>query len=276
MLLVNGSSVSANTSRSGGGIFNRATLTVMNGSTIGGINAGNQGLFGGGIHNLASGTTTIDDSTISANTASDGGGIYNRATLTITNGSTIGGTGVGNQARGSATDGLGGGIYNGPGGTMTVEGSTMGSNTAKNGGGIYNHNVLNVDNSIIGGFGGANRATIFGGGIYNAGSIAVVTGSCILNNWATIDGGGLYNDADKHWATYVAGSSIVGNSATSFFNNQSNVQNAIGNWWGAATGPNTPGADTVGGPVDTSDYMTEPIPSCLYRVYLPLVLGKMP
>ena len=30
-----------------------------------------------------------------------------------------------------------------------------------------------------------------------------------------------------------------------FFNNRTAQQIATGNWWGAATGPNTPGADTV-------------------------------
>ena len=65
---------------------------------------------------------------------------------------------------------------------------------------------------------------------------------------------------------------IVGNSTKSFFNNQPAQQIATGNWWGAATGPNTPGADTVGGNVDVSGYLTEPIPVCGFYVYLPLVL----
>jgi hypothetical protein len=60
-----------------------------------------------------------------------------------------------------------------------------------------------------------------------------VTGSCILDNWAA-------------------------------------QQTATGNWWGAATGPNTPGADTVDGNVDTSDHLTERILDCTHRVYLPV------
>ena len=103
-----------------------------------------------------------------------------------------------------------------------------------------------------------------------------MTGSCILNNWATINGGGLYNDENSIGATSVTSSSIVGNSAKSFFNNQGAEQNATGNWWGAATGPNTDGADTVDGNVDTGDYLTEPIRGCLIFGYLPVVLNQTP
>jgi hypothetical protein len=70
----------------------------------------------------------------------------------------------------------------------------------------------------------------------------------------------------------VTSSCIVGNSAYSFFNNTGAQQIATGNWWGAATGPNTPGADTVGGNVDVSAHLTAPILGCSIYVYLPLVL----
>ena len=67
-------------------------------STIGGAGAGNQATDnGGGIYNYA-GTTTVDGSTVISNTAEHGGGIWNRATLNVQNGSTIGGSGAGNQA----------------------------------------------------------------------------------------------------------------------------------------------------------------------------------
>ena len=142
-----------------------------------------------------------------ATAINDGGGIYNRAVLYVQNGSTIGGTGAGNQAN------FGGGIFNAAG-TTTVDGSNVRANMATN-----------------------------GGGIYNSGGTTTVTGSC-----------------------------IVGNSANSFFNNQPAQQIATGNWWGATTGPNTPGADTVGGNVNVSGYLTEPIPACGFYVYQPLVL----
>jgi hypothetical protein len=70
------------------------------------------------------------------------------------------------------------------------------------------------------------------------------------------------NDADADEATRVTDSCILGNSDVSFFNNQPAQQIATSNWWGAATGPNTPGADTVDGNVDTSGYLTAPILGC--------------
>jgi hypothetical protein len=48
----------------------------------------------------------------------------------------------------------------------------------------------------------------------------------------------------------------------SFFNEESEQQIATGNWWGAAGGPNTPGADTYGGNVDVSGYLTAPVLGC--------------
>ena len=262
---VDSSTISANTSYNGGGVDNRGTLTVTN-STIGEAGAGNQSAeYGGGIYNGAGGIATVDGSTVSANTARIGGGVDNRGTLTVTD-SIIGGAGEGNEAK----DG-GGGIYNGVGGMATVDGSTVSVNTAKNGGGIFNQGMLDVTNSTIGGAGMDNQATIWGGGIYNNAGTTTVMGSCILNNWATINGGGLFNDENSFGATIVTGSSIVSNSATSFFNNQAAQQIATGNWWGAATGPNKPGADTVDGNVDTGGYLTEPISACLTNIYLPLV-----
>jgi hypothetical protein len=252
-----------------------ATLKVQNGSTIGGTGAGNSATtHGGGIYN-ETGTTTVDDSIVSANTAtsgafSKGGGIFNEATLNVQNGSTIGGTGVGNMA-----DYGGGGIFNNYGGTTMVDGSAVSDNTAYYGGGIFNQDTLTVKNgSTIGGTGAGNTATMYGGGIYSYFSgDTTVTGSRIVLNKAT-NGGGVYNDTDAAGATSVTGSCIVGNSATSFVNNPPAQQIANGNWWGAATGPGTPGADTVGGNVDTSGYLTAaPMPGCAFHdVYLPLVL----
>jgi hypothetical protein len=314
---VDGSTISDNTAEWGGGIYNRATLNVQNGSTIGGVGAGNTATTsGGGIYNSTAGTTTVDGSTISDNTAGWGGGIYNRATLNVQNGSTIGGTGAGNTATTS-----GGGIYNSTAGTTTVDGSTVSANTAGWGGGIYNweDGTLNVQNGSIvsantapigGGIfnrsgtttvdgstvsgntaangGGihndatlivqnnssisANTASWGGGGITNDhGNSTTVTGSRIMNNEATY-GGGIFNISGSAGVTNVTGSCLVGNITSALRNNSDSQQIATGNWWGATTGPNTPGADTVVGNVDTSGYLTEPILGCGFYVYLPLIM----
>jgi len=284
MTTVDGSTISANMAKAGGGIYNEATLNVQNGSTV----SANTADYGGGIYNY-DGTTTVDGSTISANTAvGTGGGIYNWATLNVHNGSTIGantandhGGGIYNYDGTTTVDGStvsantagwGGGIYNWSG-TTTVDGSTVSANTVhSDGGGIYNKATLNVQNgSTIGGAGAGNTA-ISGGGIFNSTGTTTVTSSRILNNTATTNGGGVFNNWDSAGATSVTGSFIVGNSATSFFNNQPAQQIATCNWWGAAAGPNTTGADTVSGNVDTSGHLTEPILGCGFYVYLPLVL----
>jgi hypothetical protein len=297
---VDGSTVSANVAYDGGGIYNWGTLTVQNGSTIGGTGASNTAANdGGGIYNY-DGNTTVDGSTIRTNSATtSGGGIYNNATLNVRNGSTVrdniansgGGiynddltdtTTVDSSAISANTAGYGGGIYNS--GTLTVQnGSTIGGAGAGNivtnvGGGIYNGGYLTpgppstttVDGSTV----SANTSDDWAGGIYNMGTLTIqnVTGSRILNNTTSTNGGGVYTDRDNTGTTSVTGSCIVGNSAMSYFNDQVAQQNATGNWWGAATGPNTPGADTVGGNVDTSGHLTVPILGCGFDVYLPLVL----
>ncbi|MFO7741872.1 MAG: hypothetical protein R6X31_06105, partial [Anaerolineae bacterium] len=287
---VDTSTVSANAATDGGGIYNQAALNVQNGSAIGqagaGNNATNQGggiysdntgtttvvssavhgntaeIGGGGIYNDTSSTTTVDASTVSANVAGWGGGIASlNATLNVQNGSTIGGAGGGN----TATAAGGGGLYNsGVNGTVTVDASRVSANTAENGGGIINWwGVLNVQNgSTIGGVGSGNTATNHGGGIYNAnGGTAIVVDSRILQNRAA-NGGAVYSNNASDGATTVTASCIVGNSDTAFFNYQVQQQIATGDWWGAATGPNTPGADTVDGNVDTSGFLTAPILGC--------------
>ncbi len=83
-LAVSNSTLTGNFSdTAGGGIFNFGTLTVTNStlsgnSTTGGCSSGQ----GGGISS-SSGTVTVTDSTLTGNSANcEGGGIFNRATLT--------------------------------------------------------------------------------------------------------------------------------------------------------------------------------------------------
>jgi len=237
---VDASIIGANRAIYGGGIYNWDTLTVQNGSTIGGAGMANTADEGGGIYNYE-GIATVDASTVSNNVAAErGGGIYNWETLNVQNGSTIGGVGAPNTA-----DDGGGGIYNNGDGATTVGASTVSANAAGNGGGIYND---------------------FQGAI-------TVTGSRIMYNTAITDGGGVYNNVDVENAISVTGSCIVGNSAFSFYDATFTQQTATGDWWGAATGPNTPGADTTCGDVDTTGFLTAPPLFCLTnRIYLPVVL----
>ena len=164
----------------------------------------------------------------------------------------------------NARSDAGGGVFNEEGGILNVQnGSTIGrtgaGNTAINyGGGIYN---LDCTTTVAGSTVSANSANS-GGGIYNANGTTTVDGSRILLNMAASTGGGVFNAYNSAGATSVAGSCIVGNSDTSFFNNELAQQIATGNWWGAAAGPNTPSADTVSGNVDVSGFLTAPILGC--------------
>ena len=161
-------------------------LTVTGGSTGG---------EGGGIYNAA--TLTVTDCTLTGNAAYSGGGIYNSGTLTVT-GSTL----AGNASN------SGGGIYNA--GTLTIDGGMLADNASSTGGGIYNLGTL----TIIGGTLEGNAAEgSRGGGIYNRGTLTL-TGSTLMGNTAyggrKGGGGGIYNDGLSTLA--VVNSTFCGNS----------------------------------------------------------------
>ncbi|MCP4000534.1 MAG: CSLREA domain-containing protein, partial [Gammaproteobacteria bacterium] len=133
-------------------LHNNGGAIILNGLTFrhGRCNGSCDGSLdeGGGIINQA-GNLTLDASTVSSNYATYGGGIYNEVsgeTITIQNGSLIGGAGAGNQAITS-----GGGIYNRRG-TMTIDASTVSANFAtSHGGGIWTLQNLDIKNgSLIG------------------------------------------------------------------------------------------------------------------------------
>ncbi len=140
------------------GVTSSATV-VINGVTISGGNSGS-GSNGGGVFNV--GSLTVTNSTISGNTGYWGGGIFSLGTLNVTN-STI----SGNTAAGGG-GGIGGGIANNDG-TLTVTNSTISGNTAAGGGGaagaIWNVGspgrlaTANITNSTFSG----NSAPFVGG-----------------------------------------------------------------------------------------------------------------
>ena len=130
-LTVQNSTLSGNLARSGGGIYNRYdTLTTVQNSTLSG-NSTNY--YGGGIYN-DEGTLTVQNSTLSGNSTGDGGGgIYNDdGTLTVQNSTFSGnsadlGGGIWNSATLSLTNTI---IANSPsGGDCRIDGSgSIGTN----------------------------------------------------------------------------------------------------------------------------------------------------
>jgi CSLREA domain-containing protein len=203
----------------GGGISNFGTLTLKNSS----VSANNAGSCSGGID--THGTLTLEQSTVSGNTAgSHSGGIFNGGTLTLTN-STVSGNTV------TGPTGSAGGILNFFGATATLTNSTVSGNTVSgnsepnSGGGIDNRAgaTLRLVGSTVSG-----NTAVWGGGIYNTGTVSI-THSTIKKNTVTANGGGIHNR--EGGVVTVDRSTITGNSALS----GGGVDNSIGPTPGTVT-----------------------------------------
>jgi hypothetical protein len=156
------------------------TVFKIDTGIVAGINAltitggGAPGVVGGsGIDNA--GSLSLNNSTVTGNHSSEGGGILNRTTGTMT----MSGDTVTNNT--DTGPGDGGGIYNG--GTMTVRNCTIAANVGLiEGGGIFNSGVLNVDNSTVA-YNTLHVVAGEGGGISNfAGGVGLPAGQLSLRN----------------------------------------------------------------------------------------------
>ncbi|MBL8063021.1 MAG: CSLREA domain-containing protein [Anaerolineales bacterium] len=154
---------------------------------------------GGGIQNNsgnnAGAALTVINSTISDNSADNGGGILNSngSTLRITNSTISDNTATGN----------GGGILS-DGNLLAITNSTLSGNSAADeGGGVRNGNIMTLTNSTISG----NSASS-GGGIRNAGSLTAKNNT-LSGNSASVNGGGIYSDN-----TFNATNNIIANSTS--------------------------------------------------------------
>lgn len=168
----------------GGGIYNDGTLiieesTISNNKTGGGAPAnanGGNGTSGG----------TGGAETITAGNGGHGAGIYNAGTLNV-NFSTVSGNTTGNGGGATATGGNG--SNGGTGGKATVTGGNAGD-----GGGIYNANVLVVNNSTISGnhVGKGGSTNAFGGDGTSGGT----GGEATVTGGEAGHGVGIYNGAN--------------------------------------------------------------------------------
>jgi len=175
---------------------------------------------GGSVVSIGSGATvTLSGLTVTGG-RSNGGGVFNQGTLTL-NDVTIRDNTAGDPTNG---EGIGAGIWNYLGATLTLNGCTVSGNTAignlsyapSRGGGVENYGTLTLNNSTVSG-NSAVQGT--GGGISNSLGVSTLT----LNN-ATVSGnsspgtsgsGGIDNAG-----TLIAGNSIVaGNSDGDLFGN---------------------------------------------------------
>lgn len=204
-----GSSViSDNTAaRYGGAIYTRenaVSVTIEDGTI-----SGNSAINGGAICQEG-GITTIDGGIISANTSTNyGGAIYAKVgNITITNG----------KITGNESKNIGGAInYNVSGGLLTISGGEISSNKAIGstssqgfGGGIHIANgnlTIEGENPLIKG----NEATTSGGGIsFHSTGTMNINGGKITDNIANVYGGGIYI---KQGTLNLTGGEISGNSA---------------------------------------------------------------
>jgi hypothetical protein len=170
----------------GGGIYNNGTLT-LNQCTLSG-NSAQEDDGGGGIYNDG-GTLTLNQCILSGNSAPDsfgGGGIGNYNGTVALNQCTLSGN--------SASNTDGGGLLN-DGGAVTLSQCTLSGNSASRsdgGGGIYNNSTLTLHQCTLSGNMASNSD---GGGILNAGTLTL--NQCTLSGNSADPpvggGGGIFN-----------------------------------------------------------------------------------
>lgn len=137
-------------------------LTIRNGNAL--------GTDGGGILNDA--TLTLTNCTVSGNTARFGGGAFNSGTLAIGNSTVSGNTAI----DGDSLPGEGAGTYNADASTLTITNSTFSGNVSADfGGASFNTGTLQISHSTLSG----NSSSFLGGGVVNLGTMLI--GNTVLN-----------------------------------------------------------------------------------------------
>lgn len=179
-------------------------------------------------------------------TSGGGGGIHNKGTLALTACAIKGN---------SATD-IGGGIYNAPDTTLTVNNSSISNNNAPSGGGIGGVGAITINTTAI-----SNNNALTGGGIiaYD-GTNLTITSSTISNNSAENTGGGIYRQGSSGVGslrnTIVADNTApTGPNLYGAFTSQG--FNLVGNGSGATITPTT--GDQIGTNVSPIDPKLGPL-----------------
>jgi fibronectin-binding autotransporter adhesin len=221
--IVNGNAGSAN----GGAILNNTggTLTIEESQ----INT-NKAADGGAIYNGTNGKLTISKSGFYSNVATtyDGGAIFNSATLnidaTVFSGNNAGeGGGLMNQGANAIATitkssfahhiavANGGAIENNLGATLTIRNSTISTNRASRGGGIYHFSgTTNLNNVTI----SANHADNDGGGIYRNGNTVNISNTLLAEN----SDASMSNASPDCWGTLASQDyNLIGNTSGCFF-----------------------------------------------------------
>jgi hypothetical protein len=156
-----------------------ANLTINGGQTAPG---GGDGTGGGGVRNRADltlSTVQLQGNSAQSFGADQGGGVYNQGNCT-----------VGQSTVGSNTARLGGGIYNDAGGTLTMWADTIDHNSGNDGGGLYIRGVADLINVTVSGNRAINGS---GGGVGNQGRMRLLQAT-VTDNVAANGGAGIDND----------------------------------------------------------------------------------
>lgn len=181
--------IQSNKAINGGAIYNEKTLNVSDSKFMDNIASQD----GGAIYNTSEGDITLSNVLLSTNVAENGNGgaIYNdRGTMNIDNGTFENNT---------ANSGSGGAIHNASNGNKSswLNNNKFSSNTATDGGAIYNSGMLYVnktdsaasaDTNIF----SNNSASNNGGAVYNT-DVADLNGQVFELNVASNNGGAIYN-----------------------------------------------------------------------------------
>jgi len=198
-LSLSGATITGNLAAIGGGVLNQGTISLT-GTTFSGNSAT---AVGGGLASESPTPFTIQNSIFSANSASDGGGIYAAGTLTV-NFSTI---------TGNSATGFGGGIVST--GSLTVASSTLSGNSATGvGGAIDGLGSFAVEQSTV----SSNKAGSGGGIAIGGQGTGTITDSNLAGNSATtLGGGGVFNQGSLT-VTRSTFSTNAGPSGGAFYN----------------------------------------------------------
>ena len=170
------------------GVLNAGNFNMYGGTISGNINKKTSD-YGGGVYVDAYNTFNMYGGTISENTAGYGGGVNNKGTFNMYDGSTISDN-TECILPGANFEG-GGAVYNR--GTFNMKGGVISGNTsAGDGGGVFNYNgTFNMSSGEIKG----NKSTAInngGGGVYNETGKFNMSGDAIITgNTSKVHGGGV-------------------------------------------------------------------------------------
>jgi len=188
---------------SGGAIYNSSSTLEVNNSTLQ-VNQGTA--MGGSVFGIGTSATYINGSTITDNTAPNGGGIYiyHEGLLSVDD-SEISGN----------ISGAGGGINLEHGAELIINDSLIASNhSSHRGGGIFkgggpNHLPTTITGTIFQG----NTADWSGGGVFIWRTPLTISGSQFINNHADEYGGGLGYQDHSTETVQISNTTFDGNSA---------------------------------------------------------------